>query len=73
MARSDLPVPVLPDQHGVALLGEKSAGRPVADQALVDRRAGEVELVNVLGQRQFGDGQLVLDRAGLLLGDLGAE
>jgi len=61
------------DQHGVALFGEKAAGRQVADQGLVDRRAGEVELVDVLGQRQLGDGQLVLDRARLLLGDLGAE
>jgi hypothetical protein len=61
------------DQHGVALLGKKGAARQVADQCLVDWRAGEVELVDVLGQRQLGDGQLVLDRARLLLGDLGAE
>jgi hypothetical protein len=61
------------DQHGVALLGKKGAARQVANQCLVDRRADEVELVDVLGQRQLGDGQLILDRARLLLGDLGAE
>jgi hypothetical protein len=61
------------DQHSVALLGDEPAARQVADQGLVDRRAGEVELVDVLGQWQLGDGQLVLDRAGLLLGDLGAQ
>ena len=29
--------------------------------------------VEVLGERQLGDGELVLDRAGLLLVDLGLE
>jgi hypothetical protein len=61
------------DQHGIALLGEKGAARQIADQHLIDRRAGEVEVPDVLGQRQLGNGQLVLDRARLLLGDLGAE
>src|SRR6516164_6215585 len=63
----------LVDQHGVALLDEEAAADQVADQGLVDRRAGKVEVIDVLGQRQFGDGQLVFDRARLLLGDLGAE
>src|SRR6266852_8143643 len=44
------------DQHGVALLGEKGAAGQIADQGLVDRRAGKVEVVDILGQRQFGDG-----------------
>ena len=61
------------DQHDVALLGEEVAAGEIADQRLVDRRAGEVEVVDVLGQRQLGDGELVLDRARLLLGDLGAR
>ena len=56
------------DQHDVALLGEEAAAGEVADQRLVDRRAVEVEVVDVLGQRQLGDGELVLDRARLLLG-----
>ena len=68
MARCDLPVPVPPTSSGVALLGEESAAaRQVADQRLVGRRAGEVEILDaVLGQRQLGNRQLVLDRAGLL-------
>ncbi len=33
----------------------------------------EDEVVEVLGERQLGGGDLVLDRAGLLLGDLGGE
>src|SRR5271169_1071376 len=61
------------DQHGIALLGEKSAARQVADQRLVDRRASKIEVDNVLGQRELGDGQLILDRARLLLGDFGTE
>jgi hypothetical protein len=61
------------DQHGVALLGDESAGRQIADERLIHRRAGEVALVDVLGQRQLGDGELVLDRVRLLLGDLGGE
>ena len=31
------------------------------------------EVVEVLGERQLGDGELVLDRARLLLADLGVE
>jgi hypothetical protein len=61
------------DQHGIALFGQKDAARQIADQRLVDWCAGEVEVLDVLGQRQLGDGQLIFDRARLLLGDLGAE
>jgi hypothetical protein len=61
------------DQDSVALLGDKPAGRQIVHQSLIDRCAGEVEVADILGQRQLGDGQLVLDRARLLLGDLGAE
>src|SRR6266446_10618556 len=61
------------DQHSIALFGEKGTARQIADQRLVDRRVGEVEVVDVLGQRQLGDGQLILDRARLFLGDLGAQ
>jgi hypothetical protein len=38
--------------------------------SLVDRRALELEVVEILGKRQFGDGEQVLDRAGLLLANL---
>src|SRR5262245_53562112 len=61
------------DQHSVALFSQKGAVRQIADQRLVNRGASEMEVVDVLGQRQLGDGQLILDRACLLLGDLGAE
>jgi hypothetical protein len=40
-------------------------------QGLVDGGALELEVLKVLGKRQFGDGELVLDRVGLLLVDLG--
>jgi transglutaminase-like putative cysteine protease len=59
------------DEHGVALVGDEGAVGKVPDQHLIDRRAVEVELINVLGDRQLGDGELVFDGAGLLLGDLG--
>src|SRR4051794_6028200 len=61
------------DQDGVALLGQKGPGCQAADQALVDRRFGKGEAVEILGERQLGDGHLVLDRARLLFGDLGGE
>ena len=62
-----------PDQHGVALLGQERAAGEAADKRLVDRRGLEHEVVDVLGQRQLGDGELILDRARLLFGDLGAQ
>ena len=61
------------DQHGVALLGDEAAAGEVVHERLVDRRALELEVVEVLGERQLGDGELVLDRARLLLADLGVE
>jgi|SRR5215813_8958102 hypothetical protein len=51
-----------PDQHGVALLGDESAAGKLIDEGLVDRRTAELEVVEVLGERQLGDGELVLDR-----------
>lgn len=68
-----LPRSGAPDQHHVALLLEEGAAGQIAYQRLVDRRLVEVELVDLLGQRQPGDGHLVLDRAGLLLADLRGE
>ncbi len=53
------------DQHGIALMGEEVAGGEVAYQGLVDRGVVEHEVVDVLGERQLGDGDLVLDRASL--------
>ncbi len=56
-------------QNDIALMGEEVAGREVAHQDLVDWRAVEREVIDVLRQRQLGDGDLVLDQARLLLGD----
>jgi hypothetical protein len=58
------------DQHDVALVREEVAACEVADKRLVDRRVVEAEVVDVLGQRQLGDGDLVSDGSGLLFGDL---
>ena len=46
--------------------------RPRAKEQLrfIDGRVGEVEVVDVFCQRQFGDAELVADGPGLFLGDL---
>src|SRR3546814_5486522 len=61
------------DQHDIALVGEESAGGEIADQRLVDRGAGELEVRDLLGERRLGDRHLILDRAGMLVGDLGLQ
>src|SRR5947209_3780003 len=61
------------DQDGITLLGDEAAAGEIIDQRLVDGCAFELEVLKILGKRQFGDGELVLDRAGLLLVDLGVE
>lgn len=61
------------DQHEVALMIEEVAGGEVADQGLVDFGSVEVELVDLLRERQLGDGHLVFDRTCLLLTDLGGQ
>jgi hypothetical protein len=61
------------DPHDVALMLQEVAACEITGERLVDRRVGEVELVDLLGQRHPRDGQLVLDRTCLLLADLGGE
>src|SRR5690606_20387220 len=61
------------DQDQVALVFEEAATAQFAHQRLVDRRSIEVELVDLLGEGQPGDGHLVFDRPRLLLADLGIE
>lgn len=39
------------NQHDIALLGDEAAAGQVIDQRLVDRRALELEVVEVLGER----------------------
>ena len=55
------------DQDDIALLGDESAAGQIAHEDLVDRPVLEDEVVDILGQRQFGDGVLLFDRARLLL------
>jgi hypothetical protein len=43
------------------------------NEGLVDRGSVEGEVGDILGERQLGDGDLILDRTSLLLGDLGGE
>jgi len=61
------------DQHDVALVLQEVSAGEIARQRLVDRRGGEVELGDLLGERQPCDRHLILDGAGLLLADLGGE
>src|ERR1700716_2157624 len=61
------------DQDGVTMLGDEAAAGEIIDQRLVGGRALELEVLKILGKRQLGDGELVLDRAWLLLVDLGVE
>src|SRR5262245_21806887 len=65
--------PCSADQHDVALLSDEAAAGEIVDERLVDRRSVELEVGDVLGKRQLGDGELVLDRSRLLLVDLGVE
>jgi len=61
------------NQDDVALLRDEAAAGEIAHQALVDRCTFEFEAIDILGQGQFGDGRLILDRARLLLEDLSLE
>lgn len=61
------------DQHEVALMIQEVSRGQVADQRLVDLGRLKIELFQLLGQRQFGDGHLVFDRPGLLLADFGGQ
>src|ERR1700761_1431918 len=55
------------DQDDVALLGDELAAGEVAHEVLVDRRAFELEVVDILGERQLGDRELISDRTCVLL------
>src|SRR5271169_1972668 len=55
------------DQDDVALLGDELAAGKIALPILVDRRAFEREVVDILGERQLGDGELISDRTRVLL------
>ncbi len=61
------------DQDNVTLAGQEAAICEIPHQRLVDGGAGELEAVEVLGQRQLGDGHLVSDRPRLLFRDFGFQ
>ena len=61
------------DQDDVALLSDEAAASEIIDERLVDRRSVELEVGDILGKRQLGNGELVFDRPGLLLVDFGVE
>jgi hypothetical protein len=51
------------DQHGIALFSQKGAARQIADQRLIDRRASEVEVLDVprlRGGRLLASGSLAM-------------
>ena len=62
-----------PYKHGVALLGDEAAAGEITNEPLVDRRAFEHEVVEVLGERQLRGCDLILDRSRLLFRDLGFQ
>src|SRR6185503_197612 len=51
------------DQNDVALLGDEAAAGEIIDQGLVDRRAIELEVFDVLGEWKLGDGEQIADDA----------
>src|ERR1700712_5718117 len=61
------------DQHDVALVGKKVPACQIADQRLVDRRVAKQEVIDILGQWQLGDRDLVSNGPCLLLADLGGQ
>ena len=61
------------NQNQIALVIQEVARGKITDQGLVDVGGFEVELVDLFGQWQLGDGHLVFDRSSLLLGDLSME
>jgi len=49
------------DQHRITLLGKEAAAGEIAHQGLVDRGTVELEVVEVLGEWQLRNGELILD------------
>ncbi len=51
------------DEDDIALIGDEGAGSQLPHQGFIDRRIGEVEIVDVLGEGQLGDAELVANGA----------
>ena len=73
MARWVLPVPVPPTSTTLRWWARKLPPARSCTRASLIGVSVEGEVGDVLGQGQLGDGDLVLDRARLLLGDLRGE
>lgn len=73
MARWLLPKPFPPMSTALRWLARKALVASSRTRASWMGVRGEVEVGKFFGERQPGDGHLVLDGAGLLLGDLGLE
>jgi len=58
------------DENDIVLFGEEGTGRELPHQPFIDGRVDEVEVIDILGQRQLGDGDLVFDGARLFLCNL---
>jgi hypothetical protein len=61
---------LLPARHAGAAPARAGVGAD-ANASLIG--ASEIEVIDLLGQGQFGDGQLVFDRARLFLRNLGGK
>jgi hypothetical protein len=55
------------DEDSVALGVEEGAGGQLTHLALIDRRVGEDELVEVFQDRELGGGDAIADRPGLAM------
>src|SRR3546814_4127444 len=61
------------DEDGVALGVEERAGGQFAHLALIDRRVGEDEAVQVFQDREPGAADAIADRSRLTVGPLGPD
>jgi hypothetical protein len=56
------------DEQNVALPRNERPSGQISNERFIDWRAGEVEVVEVFGERQLCRRELIFDRARLLLG-----
>src|SRR6186997_3273887 len=73
MATCVLPVPVPPTRTALRCWAMKPPPARSLTRVWLISVPSKWKFIEILGERQFGDGKLVFDRAGLLLVDLGVE
>lgn len=61
------------DEHHVALMLDEASGGEVTHQRFINVGNVKVEVFKVFGERELGDGKLILDRARLFLVDFRGE